>query len=153
MKKYKAIGFVALLTIIMIIVGVLYFRGKEFVIRISESELKNKISEKLPYSKTYLFIIEITLSNPRIDLISGSDIINAGLDVVLNIRVNNEEMNLGGCVDLSGNIKFNSDSGEFFLNDPIVEKLNIQGIPERYLENANKAIGFVISRQSHSTPR
>ena len=55
----------------------LYFSGKEYVVRIPESDLQAKLEEKLPLTKTYLLFFELTLENPRIRLQNGSKRVKA----------------------------------------------------------------------------
>jgi hypothetical protein len=64
-----------------------YFSGKEYVVRMSESEIKDKLEEKLPITKSNFLIIQITLKNPRVLLENGTKRVNADLDVLLNITI------------------------------------------------------------------
>ena len=50
----------------------LYFHGKEYTFRFTEVELQQRLAERLPLRKTYLFIFEVALDNPRLQLIEGS---------------------------------------------------------------------------------
>jgi hypothetical protein len=78
----KPVLSVVSLVILLVVGAYFYFSGKEYVVRITESEIREKLSEKLPLTKSYFFFIQITLKNPRIRLENGSDRINAGLDVL-----------------------------------------------------------------------
>lgn len=123
----------------------LYFQGKEYTFRFTEAEIQEKLAERLPLRKTYLFIFEVVLDDPRLELIEGSDRVNAGLDVTLNIRINDEPLPLGGELDVSGGIRYYAAEGQFFLADPVIENLNVQGVPSKYTDRVNtilaKAIG------------
>lgn len=123
----------------------LYLQGKEYTFRFTETELQEKLAERLPIRKTYLFIFEVVLDEPRLALIEGLDRVNAGLDVTLNIYINDEPLPLGGEVDASGGVRYDAAEGQFFLTDPIIENLQVQGIPARYTDRVNsvltKAIG------------
>ena len=83
-----------------------YFSCKEYVFRISEAQLREKLNAKLPLTKTYLLIFQITLDNPRVSLANNSDRVDAGLDIILNITVGTEAKSLGGTIDASGGIKY-----------------------------------------------
>lgn len=130
------------LVIIVFALGGLYtyFSGKEYVYRFSEQQLQEKLNSKLPFSRRYLLIFEVTLDKPRISLVDGSDRIAAGLDIILNIHVSNSATPLGGTVDVSGKLAYDSGKGEFFLTDPVIEKLEVQGIPEKYTKKASIVI-------------
>jgi len=82
-----------------------YISGNEYVFRFSEAELQEKLNAKLPLSRRYLRIFEVTLNNPRITLANGSRRVRAGIDAILNIRVAGEREALGGILDASGGVK------------------------------------------------
>jgi hypothetical protein len=134
------------------IVGFFYLKGKEYIIRIPESDIQEKVAEKLPMTKRYLLFFEVTLQNPRIALENGSNRINGGIDVDLNITVDNLSQPLGGSIDISGGIKYDPARGELFLTNPTVEKLNIQGIPETYIKQTNSVISKALAEYYEKNP-
>lgn len=144
MVKIRKSAFIAAFGIVFIIFltlfGYTYFSEKRYIFTLSESQLQEKLSERLPITKTYLFIIQITLDNPRIHLQDGSDRVHAGLDIALNIRVSGAGQPLKGGMDISGSIAYRPQEGAFYLTDPIVEKLAVQGIPEKYLGKVQHAL-------------
>ena len=129
-----------------------YFSGKEYVVRITETEIKEKLDEKLPLTKSFLFIIQITLKNPRVLLENGSKRISAGLDVLLNITVNKNPKPLGGTVDVSGGVQYLADKGELFLTNPVIENFVIQGIPDKHLYKVNKALTTALAKYYKENP-
>lgn len=84
-----------------------------------------------------MFIFQVTLDNPKINLKDGSNRIDAGLDIILDIQISKENLPLGGTIDVSGGVKYLSEKGAFFLTDPRIERLSVQGIPEKYTEKVN----------------
>jgi hypothetical protein len=136
-KTIIALIIVALISTVGVYV---YLSGKDHVVRIPEKQLQEKLQENLPISKSYFFIFQVTLNNPRVTLKSGSSRVNAGLDATLNIKLANEEIPLSGSLDASGGIKYEPEKGQFYLTDPVVEKLSIQGIPEKYNSKATSVI-------------
>lgn len=130
------------LTIIVVIVASLvgtyfYFSGKEYVFRFSEAQLHEQLAKRLPIQKRYLLIFEVILNKPRLSLVNGSNRVNAGLDVMMNIHLGNEPLSLGGTIDISGGIRYDNKMGRFFLTDPVIEHLDLEGIPEQYAKQAN----------------
>ncbi len=117
-----------------------YFSGKEYVVRITEAQIQEKLKAKLPLTKTYFFIIQVTLNNPRISLENGSSRVVAGMDVIFNITLNKNPESIGGTVDASGEVTYVSESGQFFLVNPEIKNLEIQGVPQKYLQKVNKAL-------------
>jgi hypothetical protein len=130
----------------------LYFQGKEYTFRFTEAELHEKLAERLPLRKTYLFIIEVVLDNPRLELIEGSDRVNAGLDVILNIRINDEPLPLGGELDVSGGVRYETPDGQFFLTDPLIENLSVQGVPAKYTDKVNTVLTQAVAEYYSDHP-
>lgn len=149
----KKVAIAAVVVILAVVVGAyFYFSDKEFVVRINESNIRQKLDEKLPLTKTYLFIIQVTLENPRVNLKNGSNRVNAGLDVILNVTIGKNPKPLSGTVDASGGIKYVSEKGEFYLINPIIENLEIQGIPPKYMDKANEALTKALAEYYSKNP-
>jgi len=141
MENMKKLVLVTIVVFIALLSGsYYYFSGKEYVVKLSESDIQSKLEAKLPLTKTYLFIIQVTLKNPRVHLENGSSRVGAGLDVVLNINLNKSSKSLGGTLDVSGEVVYLAEKGQFFLTNPIIESLTIQGIPPKYTDKTNKAL-------------
>jgi len=133
----KAILSITGLIAISLTAAFLYFSGKEYVITIPEETILEELDTKLPLTKTYFLIFDITLDNPRVDLIEGSSRINAGLDIVINIKINDQDKPLGGTVDASGSLTYIPEEGAFYLSEPVIERLSVQGIPVKYTKKVN----------------
>lgn len=127
------------------VAAVIYFSGKEYTLHISENEIKEKISEKLPITKKYFFIFNITLDNARVILEEKSNRIKAGTDVLLNIKLGKKGIPIRGTVDLSGLLRYEKEGGDFYLNDIIIDNLDLQGIPEKYLDKSKKVVTKALS--------
>lgn len=132
---------VATIVLLLAIAGIyFYFSGKEYILKIPEITIQQKMAEKLPLTNSYFFIFRVTFDNPRVELTDGSERINAGLDVILNIKLSAEETPLGGSIDVSGGIRYAPEEGQFYLTDPVIEDLSIQGIPDKYLTKATTVL-------------
>ena len=86
MKKLVLLTGIVLM--LLVVGSYYYFSGKVYVIRLTEPQLKIKLEDKLPITKTYFFIIQVTLDNPRVHLVNGSNRVSAGMDVEFNIKLN-----------------------------------------------------------------
>lgn len=129
-----------------------YFSGKSYVIRLSESDIQSKLEAKLPLTKTYLYIIQVTLDNPRVHLENGSNKVSAGLDVLFNITLNKNLRAIGGTVDVAGDILYLAEQGQFFLANPVVENLTIQGVDVKYTDKINKALTRALAEYYQNNP-
>ena len=120
--------------------------------RFTEPQLQEKLGARLPLTTTYLFIFDVTLDGPRVDLIEGSDRIAAGIDVILNIKLGDSAVPLGGAVDVSGAVRYQPESGEFFLTDPIIEALRVDGVPDRYADQSRSVIESALGEYYKTRP-
>lgn len=144
MKKGDKV-LVGVLAVVLLVVATggslyLYLSGRSYVFAFSEEQLREKLAERLPLTKTYFSLIQLTLDHPRVALTEGTNRVQAGLEVTLNLRVGDEPKQLGGSVDVSGGVKYVPESGEFFLTDPVVERFSVQGVPEKYAPKINDAL-------------
>jgi hypothetical protein len=117
-----------------------YFYGKEYVYRFTEVQLQQALSERLPFTKSYLLIFEITLDHARITLVNGSDRVRARMDIISNVRVGYQPLRLSGSVDASGGVRYDPKAGQLFLTQPKIEHLELQGVPEQYASRAASAL-------------
>lgn len=120
----------ALCITLLAVAGYLHYRSETVEIRIPEQQIRQRLAEKLPLRKTYLYIFELTLENPRVDLREDSGRIVAGLDIRVRIRGGAEDRVLHGTVDASGSLRYAAAKGQFFLAAPKIEQLSIAGLPE-----------------------
>ena len=94
----------------------------------------------MPFTNTYLLIFKITLDNPRVTLPESSSRVEAGLDVSLNIRIGDEPKSLGGSIDASGTPAYVPEEGAFYLTDPVIEDLAVQGVPDEHAAKVNDVL-------------
>jgi len=130
----------------------LYFSNKEFVISITEHQIRNKVAQKLPITKTYLLLFDITLLNPRIDLENGSNRINGGMDVKIGVKFNGKNREVSGMIDISGGLKYVSGEGDFYLTDTQIETLFVQGVPEKYEQKVVETLKVFVSDYFNKNP-
>jgi hypothetical protein len=147
---------VLLVVVALLVVGAAgaywYVAGRTHVIAIPEAELRDKLAERMPFTRTYALLLQVTLDNARVALVEGSDRVDAGVDLLLNIRVGRQPLNLGGSVDLSGGIAYRADGGQFFLVDPRIERLDVQGVPEKHREKVRDALTRALAEYFATRP-
>lgn len=101
---------------------------------ISQEQIDTTLAKTFPATKKYLIVFSITYSNPQVTLLEYDNRIQVGLDATLNIRLNDEPKNLGGGCTITSGIRYDSETQEFYLDDAKFDRLEIQGIPEAYLD-------------------
>ena len=136
MVKKRVIVIAVVLALAAVAGLLLHFASKEYVYRFSEAQLQRKLGERLPLTRRFLAFFEVTLSQPRVHLREGADRVAMGIDVALGLGSVGP---LGGSVDVSGGVRYDSGRGAFFLTDPVIERVAVQGIPEKYAGKAREA--------------
>ncbi len=117
-----------------------YFFNPTLRIAITDQQILDRLSQKLPVTETYLFAFEVTYDSPRVALIAASERIHAGLDISLRIRFLPDQPPLQGRIDAAAGIRYDRVDEAFYLTDPKVETLTLEGLPEEW---ANKARDLV----------
>ena len=139
---------IALIVAALILLGAGAFwllSRNDYVFRFSEDELRQHLDAQLPYEGRHLFVFDVTLDNPRIDLVEGSDRVAGGVDVMLKVKLAGRELELDGAADMSGGVRYDADERAFYMTDPVVEALRIPSVPESYANRANTAISAALS--------
>ncbi len=126
--------------------------SRDYVFRFSESELRNHLDARLPYEGRHLYIFDVALDNPRIDLVDGADRVAGGVDVVVATSFAGRELSFSGAADMSGGVRYDPEQRAFFLKDPIVEKLRLGGVPDAYANKANEAISVALREFYRTRP-
>jgi hypothetical protein len=130
---------ITLVTLSVLLAGTFfYFNGKRYVVVISQEQIDSTLANRFPVSKKHLLIFNITYSNPQVTLLEDHDRIQVGLDATLNIRLNKEPKELGGGCTITSGIRYDSETQEFFLDDAKFDRLEIQGIPDAYLDQVTQ---------------
>ncbi|MCK4341038.1 MAG: DUF1439 domain-containing protein [Phycisphaerae bacterium] len=126
------------LLILSVAAGLFIMRGKRFVVELTEGQIQEKLDARFPVEKSYLLIFVLTLSDPKVVLEEGADRLSFGLNATLNIKIGDEEKPLSGTGLVSTGIRYNPDDYSFYLTDPKIEQLAIQGIPIEYTDKVNE---------------
>jgi len=121
-----------------------YFRGEDYVVRLREEDIRQQLDRQLPLKRTFLRIFEVELAHARVQLHDGSDRIDVGVDVQLSLHIGHETRPLGGSVDLETGIRYEPANGGFYLTDPLVKRLDLQGVPAEYEARAQRVVGEVL---------
>jgi hypothetical protein len=134
-NRKKRNGIIALLALALVAIGSFYyFKGKEYHVIVSQAQIDAALKEKFPISKTHLVIIQLTYSNPRLKLLPDSNRIEVGLDANVNIKMVGEAKPLSGSVLVTSGLTYNNETKQFFLSEPEIKQIAIQGVPQQYVD-------------------
>ena len=126
--------------------GFLYLKGKRYEVVITQDQIDDALARRFPASKTYLLVFTLDFTNPEVTLLEDEDRIRVGLDVMLNLRIDDEPRNLSGGATLTTALRYDADTHEFFLDDAEFERLEIQGIPSKWESKVNE-IASIAARE------
>lgn len=110
-----------------------------YTLTLTEATLQNKVSVMMPMKKNKFFVTVI-LSEPEIELIEGDNKIGLFIHIEV-IAVKGVRGN--GKVKLTGTLSYNADTSQFFFKNPMIEKLEIDRFPEKYVFSAKKILQLV----------
>lgn len=132
-------------------VGFFLLQDRQYEIRLTEAQLLEQIDRKLPFTKSYLAVFDISLENPRITMPEDGKRVLAGLDIIADVRIGAGKQ-IKGSADVSAGIRYAAEAGEFYLVDPNIEHLETQDIPLLYSTKADDAIRKTLAAFFRSQP-
>lgn len=138
--------------LLLVIIIMLFMGCTKFNVIITNPQIQEKLDSKFPITKTYLLFFEVTYKNARIILQNGSDKVRIGLDVTLNIPINENPELLSGGVEIISDIDFNSDAGQLFLIDCQIDKLSLKGVPPTYTDKVNDILNISVKEYLNNFP-
>jgi hypothetical protein len=134
MKLRSIIVLICLIALALAAAAVWYLHGRRYDVVITQQQIDQALQAKFQMSKTYLAIFEIEYSNPHVILLPATDRIEVGLDAELNMRLGSQTKKLGGTVTATTGLSYRSETNQFFLSDPKIENMSIQGVPQKYMD-------------------
>ena len=117
-----------------------YINNSTLRIAISKEQILQRMNDRLPVTETYLYIFKVTYGSPSIELNETSQRINAGLDVSVQITLLDNPEPLRGHLDAASGIRYDPIAGAFFLTDPEITNLQLDGLPDRWAANAANVV-------------
>ncbi len=118
----------ALLTVISLLTGCGISDGK-LTLDFSPQQIQEAIAPKFPVENCPLPLTCIKLQNPKISLPEGADRIQLGFDGIVTLA----QQPLTGTVVVSAKPRYQSTTGEIFLDDSQIQDIQLAGVPPRSL--------------------
>lgn len=115
-----------------------------FEVKITEDQINSVLEEQLPFSETYLNILVLKRESTSAQLTEGSDRMLVSLNSSVALKDNGTGGSFAGTIDVSTGIGYNPETGEVFLEDPVVESLRIGNFPEKDLEFLTAIVDILI---------
>ncbi|MEQ1842535.1 MAG: DUF1439 domain-containing protein [Verrucomicrobiales bacterium] len=105
-----------------------------YPISIPESQINAAMAKSFPVTQTFLKLIDLTYSDPKITLRPGSDRVQLDLNAKLNIKLLPGARDLKGTCTVESGVRYQAGTRQFFLADPVIKKLAIDGLPPDYVD-------------------
>jgi hypothetical protein len=115
-----------------------YLAAKTYEIRISQAQLEQKLAERLPLTQRYP-LVSVTLAQPRVHLNEDSERVDFGLNMTVNTNTSGSQL-LSAQIDVSASLRYDAERGAIFLDQPVMDKLVVQGLDERRTAMAQVAL-------------
>ncbi|NOX67382.1 MAG: DUF1439 domain-containing protein [Chlorobi bacterium] len=113
-----------------------------YTVEITEPELQEKILKIMPLVKNKFFVT-VTLSEPKVDLQSE----NNNIAIFCRVEVTAPGGIKGtGKVKVSGSLKYEQKKYEFFLKDPVLESLEIDKVPDKFIPKIKNMSQQIITK-------
>lgn len=108
------------------------FKDHVFEVVIEKHEIQQVVDSKLPFRKKYFLFFELVINAADVIIIDGEDRIGINSKMELGVNIGKEKDSFDCAVLGSGKIRYEQNDGALYLNDLRVDKLNLQGVPEKY---------------------
>lgn len=155
-KRKRKLKIMVAATAAVLLVGLtlVFFilRGQRFVVELTQAQLQEKLDARFPIAKPYLLVLVLTYSEPEVTLTEGSDRVSFGVKATLNILIGGQPKPLGGHGIVSTGVQYNPEDYSFYLNDPRLEQLDIQGVPIKYTAIVNDLAKQMLEERINRTP-
>lgn len=136
------LGILGLLATLAAGVFLFFIWGERFEIVLDQAELQASIEKQFPREKQYLLLFNVTLKEPKVELLAESDRIQMELQV--GLRVKGWEPEYLGFGVISGKLRYDPERGEFFLSEPEVERFMLPSVPEKFTAKANDVVSLAL---------
>jgi len=111
----------------------------------SRQELQEAIDKRFPARLRYGQVLDVRLANPRLVLDNAGNRVSTQMDA----QVSNTLLPappITGKLSLSSGLRYDPDKRAVLLDNPSVERVQVDGMPAQYGEQLN-AIGAVVAQQ------
>ena len=110
-----------------------------------QQELQSTIARQFPRTLRYMQLFEVTLSNPRLSMNSHSNRVISVVDLQIDNKLLMSKP-VNGTLSLSSALKYDAAMRAVRLEQPVVEKIEVNGVPPQFAGQLN-AIGNAAAEQ------
>ena len=123
----KQILYISIISLLMTL-GLFMPKAQAYTLNMTQKELQVMIDVWFPISQATAIGV-VKLSSPKILLTNASD--RLGFSVNIKLEMSDQYVATGNGV-IDGELDYSAERGEFYLRDPQLVKLTIDGLPPSY---------------------
>jgi hypothetical protein len=112
--------------------------------KLSQAQLQELVGKPFETAQTYLGLLDINLTAPRVSLQPESSRVLTAMDVSLDAPLIGKP--LKGAVSISGRLRFDQSSSSILLEEPRAESFKVDGVPAIYADRVNKVGGWLTAQ-------
>ena len=128
MKRSRVLAIGGAVLAVGLVATWLLLRGRTWTYTFDQARIEAELARRFPMRKTYLALVDVDYTNPRVKLTDGSDDIALGVDVKVGVAGSSRE--LKGSADLLTKIGYDPATASFVLRDVRVVELDVPGIDD-----------------------
>jgi hypothetical protein len=128
----------------------LYIRNHTFRLILTQAEIQQYLDNHFPISKKHLHLFTVEYSHPRVAIDAESARIRIGADAASRFTVN--EKRIAGSAEISGTLRYATQTSSFFLTRFKLESLELDPIPQKYREKFVKAASYFLEEHFETHP-
>ncbi|MCO7224067.1 DUF1439 domain-containing protein [Pleionea sp. CnH1-48] len=137
----------------LVTISVLAYWGlSDKSIRISQQQIQQKLEQKMPVKKTFLYVLDVVLEKPFILLDDKSQRVELMFDILLQAELLDDLGPYRGNIILSGEFDYRADQQQLFLGNASVESFSFDGMPSRYEGKVSSLLEKALGRHFEKTP-
>lgn len=99
-------------------------------IELTEQELQTRLAARFPIQSCALILLCLDVTSPQLKLTEGSDRIALSTDLSATLG----QRRYPGTLAFSGKIRYVAADGNFFLDDIVIDRFELAGVPVHYTE-------------------
>ncbi len=115
---------------------------REFTL--SEAQLQALVGKPFETAQTYLGLLDIKLSAPRVSLQPESNRVLTAMEVAVDVPLIGKPW--AGAVSISGRLRFDQASNTILLEDPRAENFKVDGVPAVFTDRVNTIGGWLTAQ-------
>lgn len=122
--------------------GWLFLRERSLVVTLDQGDLQGRLEEMFPVERSYLLLLSVSLTDPKVSLVEGSNRIDYEMTASVSLRPVGEKRS--GSARISGLLRYDPKTRQLFLQDSRLEEFDIDEVPEKYRERVREVATLAV---------